>query len=261
MAKDTNRIIFVTGIPRSGTNLLRAMLGAHPNLYAYNRDLTEEIVEHIRFGDMKRLKIKGITEKITKYLYKGAKCPVDNSLVLKNHYVLDYPEFINKALPDTYIFSIVRDPRAIFSSRMKWKHVPGKGKPHTIPMLIEDWNSDYDKYYKARGILKEHIWRIRYEDLCTHPKLILDFICNVIGEKYHPDMLDFENKWGMTFKGGVDVSKRSNSSFLDDLNDKPLIYKDSIDRWKSILSIEQILEIEEGISDKMLKYEYEYEVK
>jgi len=251
-----NKLIFVIGVRRSGTNLLRAMLGSHPYLYAHNSDLNEEL-DSIGFGDMRKLKIENITEKLTNYLYKLTSCPEDKTLVIKNHFLLKDAEFIDKALPNSYVIHILRDPRGAFASRINLKHIGHKEVVHTIPELVDDYNKIYNDFRKAKDILGEKIIRIRYEDLCSNPEGSLRVICNFLEIEYHSDMLDFENKWNMQFKGGLNVNKRSNSSFQDASANK-LIYTESVDRWKDILTKEQIEEIETQITLERLK-EYGYE--
>lgn len=173
--------IFILGVARSGTTLLSLMLDSHPHI-AVGRETGIMQAAHHLFGDNS---LQDDPEwKFDFEWYKtygvdraGFSVYVRNFL---NSFFMDYAvkqgkkrwaektprhtsyaDLILDVFPDAQFLHIVRDPRAVCSSRKSWGH--------SVEECAREWQVENDKVEAfASKISTNQIYRIRYEDLVVH---------------------------------------------------------------------------------------------
>jgi len=217
-----HKVVFIYGVKRTGTNLLRAILGSHSIIHSINKDANN---------------IDKVKPMIS-----------DNHITcIKSHCTLEYLDDINRVYPDNKIICIVRDPRAVWCSRKYWD----KRDIYDIQQVSKQWNKGLQEWSN----IKDKYMTIKYEDLVSNPISITKEVCKYIGIEFESGMLNYDVNWGRKFKGGKYNTNRTNSSFKHELSDK-LIYTKTVDIWKTKLDRDEIEYIQDTCKDIMEEYEY-----
>jgi hypothetical protein len=235
--------IFIVGARRSGTNLIRMILSNIKNLHVCQEDMNSiiELLSNIHYKlDLKRIReILGDTS--------------SKRLVIKNHNLLrgDNPKFLLH-YPKFYMIILMRDPRASYCSRKY-----GMIKDNNPLNTIEEYNMMLFNYLRWNRVFGKNIRLLRYEDLVTNPESVIKNVCKFIDEEYDDSYLVYNKNTNIKFRGIDKYNKRSNSSFYEEIKDKPLIYTNSIDKWIEKLSNTEINSIQEQCSDtlKFMRYD------
>lgn len=270
--------IFIVGVPRSGTTLLRVLLDSHPNiacgpespwlargeksikaLYAY---MTEK---DMGFIDSFNIDLQVLNNQFANFidgLYqvyaakKGkkrwAEKTPDNSLEI---------QFLSKIFPNAFFVHIVRDGRDVACSTAFLS---------TERKNISEWHSKYilmNHSEVARNTIEnasirwqiwtniieeslnnvKHSYRLRYEDLVLNPEVELMKLMTFIGEEYSPDMMRYsliEHEYPEWEWGSRDVKRSSGVSTR------------SVRRWEKQLDNISISMIDTLLSDSLIKYGY-----
>ncbi len=217
--------LFIVGCYRSGTSLLRLMLGAHPNVFipeetvfipVFGRKLNHYVVDH-------ELDIAVLVDDILEFLGKRAHwksipsreqilelagpTPTYGDVVkaviasmagdkLRNlRYLGDKtPAYINSIFfldnlfPSSKIINVVRDARDVAASVKKEPFWGGR-----TPMLVaEEWNQRIlNGMLAERKLGPERVMTVRYEELVANPHDVLHGITEFLGLPYSDDMLEF----------------------------------------------------------------------
>lgn len=240
-------LILINGNKRTGTNLLRAILSSHPEVISSvqppgpmrKKLMAIERLAIIR-GQMKRLyQLYGFND-------------YDKHLLIKRHNLLPLARSIKWNMVDCVMINIIRDPRASYASRK----IASPDLNITPERESYDFNKGYyDSWYCTR-ILGDAFMEVRYEDLIEDTENIIKEICGFIRISFINDMLNFDKYWNQTFDGRGHSIKTatSNSSFNKNTND--LIYKTSINKWKEVLSSDEINTINGLCSYEMKEKRY-----
>jgi hypothetical protein len=209
------RPIIIVGVPRSGTTLLRVLLGAHPlvlglpetpwllgsygdgaSLRALLTSLAEDpmgVVKNVKGTDASDVFDAGrafLEALFAPCLARRRK----KFVVLKTPDDIKFLEFLVALFPDAYYVHICRDGRDVALSYVakKGRWFPrhdGRGGVDFFTMLRRwhVWES------KARRILAGGVpgLRLRYEDLVTRPEAEVRRLCDFLGLPFEPGMLRF----------------------------------------------------------------------
>jgi hypothetical protein len=92
-------------------------------------------------------------------------------------------------LPEAHFIHIIRDGRdAALSLRYTW-FAPSQD----MRILAQYW---HDRVFSARlaSLQTAHYLEIFYEDLISHPQIILEKICSFLSLRFHPDMLSYHER-------------------------------------------------------------------
>lgn len=275
--KSTSKpLLFILGVPRSGTTLLRVMLDSHPNLAvgpecpwiagSYGkltsfRDLYESLRDDPR-GPVKNF--EGVTEDhaaralgaaIDQLLFSFAKSRGKTRWVEKTpNHLADLP-FLLKLFPDAKFVHIVRDGRDVACSSYKERKTWGPELWNPEGMIantrlnalrrwvdwlhrFEDWEREYDF----------NVLQIFYEDLVRSPREVLGQVLDFFEEPWSDNVLNYKQhkhdlpSWEA---GSRDVVRRENVS------------DSSQGRWRNEFSQLECL-IASGFADPtLIKYGYE----
>lgn len=246
--------IFIIGVLRSGTTLLRVILDSHSKIAAASetpwilggygdnsiRQLSQFLVTD-KFGPVNNLpgvdeqtvlhaSRTFLSEMFTPFIHNKGK----ELLVLKTPQDIKYLEFLLSLYPDSKYIHIFRDGRDSACSLVENKS--------TYFGAIDDYGELnhknafkrwYDWELKIRKLLADNDprkIRIRYEDLVTEPESTLKSVCSFIEVDFEPEIVHF-SKFNHT------LPKWEAGSH--DLQHKKKIDDSSIGRWKERFSEEE----------------------
>jgi hypothetical protein len=200
--------VFICGSPRSGTTLVSQVLNAHP-------DLT--IFDEVNLLDIARLWERLRTPR---QMAATAESPVSNTALYKAIMSTDsatkliaellfdegasfrrwgekYPDYVNnidelhRLFPGSVMVFVVRDPRAILASMMRYKD--NSARTAGDYWIVDDAASGIavlqksaDEYIKN----KTKVVTVRYESLVLEPELEIRKLCDATGLSYSADMLN-----------------------------------------------------------------------
>ena len=238
-------ITFVVGERRSGTSLVRAILGSHKDIYMPPNDYNLlSLIDNkpTKFGklskwnlDWKALDIsllqcrndKEVINAIVDNFYRGN----GRFRVIKRPVYEMHHRTLDNLFKDTKYIYILRDPRSVIASRkfypdgkLQWKSID------RVINLSNHWIESYNAYI---SITKPKIV-VKYETLISNPKKEIKRMCEFIGVKYSDNLLTYTDEWAKTLKSSVSKGQNYNK-----------IYRASLDKWKDILTKEEISQIED----------------
>lgn len=274
-----NSPIFIIGVPRSGTTLLRVLLDSHPNIacgpeapwLARGAKSIKQLYRFMAedtFGFIKNFDVPPEELQITFanfideifLLYAKTKGKTRWAEKTPDH-ALEIP-FISKLFPEAKFIHIVRDVRdvvcstAILSDERKaisdWhsKNIlmeDGVVVKNTIENAAIRWQS-WNKKIELSLKDVQYSMTIHYEEIVSNPEKILPSLMAFLGEGYSPKMLEFDKfhhelpewEWGSR-----------------DINRTKCISSRSIKRWEKQLTPKQVTEIERSVGRMMAYYGYE----
>ena len=276
--------IFIVGHERSGTSLLRAIIGSHPEVSIPPNDCNL-----LRYYDM-RSKYGNFETEEEKWLFINDiksdhkfKCwPMDWAGLetdilskcqnLKEAYIcilrnlwdksgktrgaLKRPtyehriEFLLELFPDSLFIAIIRDPRSIVASQ---KYYNGKLRKYWKVGFFNtgcivtgmSWNKSIGKIRSfEKKYGKGQILVLSYETLIKSPVETVKQICDFTSLDFSESMLEFDKQFDF----------KSNSSFST--NTGNLIYKDSLRKWQKKLTHLEVRLVEYFAENKLVAESY-----
>ncbi len=238
-----NKYIIVSGMPRSGTSLLSAMLNVHDELYApseypllvkeeFNSDIIALKCEY--FGKNARqirseLKKYGWGRFIENSIYQALKSNEASYFVTKSLLYNQYFQDIKNYCPNSRWILMVRDGRDVSISLMKYARYLNVPDPNlSFEQAIKIWlrfaNYVIDLKNRPECLI------VKYEDLILETQETIKNITNHIGVPFLPEMCEHHNQ---------DFSDRSDVTLAWHQNLAKPIIGDNVGKWKNILTKEQ----------------------
>ena len=182
--------IFVIGLPRSGTTLVEAVLGAHPNVVPLGergtagfllRDLIEQ---DLPFTPQAAQALVEQDQRLLPELPENALAYVDK--MPENYRLVG---FLKQAYPNCRIINLRRDPRDVALSMWK-SHFSGSALSYTY-----DWAWMAAKFNLYAGsmahwhhVLPQEILDVRYEELVSDVEVISRQMADFCGLSWHKAM-------------------------------------------------------------------------
>jgi hypothetical protein len=159
-------------------------------------------------------------------------------------------EFIRpllKTFPQAKCITILRDPRAVFASKFVKN---GGGEKYPWLFLIRQWRklAVFAWLHATDPDMKNSVLVLRYEDLVSDPEVTAQKICVFLGISYLSEMVD-----GSRFRDGRGEEWRQNSSH----GTGAVISKVFAEKWRDVLSREEVSLIEKSCSLEMKLFGYE----
>jgi len=261
-------LIFLIGLPRSGTTLLQALLRQHSKIFTYSeagillhplfalkeggliapaysgRDVLgqlQDLLEVCENGVETYLEaVRALANTLYSSCLKksGKELFVDKTPM----YYLIVRE-IYKIFPEAKFILLMRNPLSILSSIARaWFH----GKCNQIlnhPVYMQTIMLGPLAMVDALSVLKDRSVSLRYEDLVTNPKQELERICAYLGIEFDDKMLSYD-KSGVGGSHGDPVRVHEHSRPVSDFVDK---WKDTFKEyanWRFGLSYTDYLDID-----------------
>lgn len=215
-------LIFIGGVPRSGTTLMRAMLDAHPDVRCGQETRVIPRLLQLRFHWLKsekesmRLEQAGITsdvlnsaiaaftmEIIAKHGEPAPRlCNKDPLLIKMGSYVLDL-------FPNAKFIFMVRDGRATAHSIITRKVTITGFDLTSYRQCLKKWNSAVEAMNnQCREMGKDKCLRVPYEQLVLHPKEWMEKVLKFLDIPWNESVLHHED----FINNGISLSKVERSS-------------------------------------------------
>jgi uncharacterized protein YozE (UPF0346 family) len=277
--------VFLVCSERSGSNLIREIIGGHSKVYAppslhigrhlgarfyhyvlgdrnsklqslVKTELAKRIGRH--FGPDKERDFKDFVEKrnfhdfcdifdeIYSFLSSGNG---KNTIFIKENNIYEQLPYIFHHFPDSKFIFQVRDPRDYFASVQSLKSGWLKSKYGTSRYALDVWRSDQICGLNLLAHLgPERVYFQRYEDLLQNSTGVLGGVCDFLGLEYEPDMLLFHQR---------DSVKEMSKKNLAWQNLKYPILDNNIGKFRSNLSSFQVKIVETYLGDLMDIFGYD----
>lgn len=236
-------LIFIGGVPRSGTTLMRAMLDAHPDVRCGQETRVIPRILQLRSHWMKsekeslRLKEAGITpevlnEAIAQFSLEiivkhGEQAP---RLCNKDPLTLKMGTYVMELFPNAKFLFMVRDGRGTVHSIISRKVTITGFDLTSYRQCMIKWNQAIETMYnQCNNIGKEQCKMVHYEKLVLHPEEQMRDILEFLNITWNESVLHHEDLIGK--KNGVALSKVERSS---DQVIKP-INLEALNKWEGQL--------------------------
>ena len=235
-------MIFVCGCPHSGTSLVAAMLGAHPEIYTIPIEtaaFTRNDFDEIRI----RAFFQRYEEEAGDVRYLCEKTPGHTGQLAE----------IYRVFPKAKVVAIMRDPRAVAASM--------RGRFGSLDPGSRRWNAAGRRIRKLlAGDHAAHL--VAYEDLIAHPEDVLSKLCAFLDLGFDPAMLEFHRDERDWFKargrrdnqgqGQNDQRAYRNWQIHQPLMDKRF-------QWRELLTPDEVARVETECAALMAHFGYQPE--
>jgi protein-tyrosine sulfotransferase len=204
-------IIFVGGVPRSGTTLMRALLDAHPGIRCGQEThvLPQLLGLKLRwFGSQnasrERLKNADVSEQsfdqaMRKFIYEiivnhGKR---DDVLCNKDPMLLRHSTYLSQLFPKSKFILMVRDARANVHSIVKRKVAIAGWDVKNYTVCLKKWNENMEIMVAQCFSLGGDVCHlVYYEQLVLHPEKILRNILKFLDVQWNDAVLSHEKYIG-----------------------------------------------------------------
>ena len=249
-----NSPIFIGGMMKSGTSLLRVLLGKHPNIFASYETHWFDLHLHQNGGSEPAPREKWLRE-----LYDVPECDfeqlkldatsaedfLDRFMTYctrragKRRWVEKTPDNIRHLSriwdfwPDAKVIHVRRDLRDIFAS---WK----KNKKGTLAQFLQIAKTTYQEIGELLGTETRRYREVSYECLVRQTRSAMQAVLDFVGEAWAPgmDRNDTANFEYERVKAVVGVHSATAISL------KKPIFTDSVGQWRKMLTQTEAAQIE-----------------
>ena len=278
--------IFIGGMQRSGTSLMRAMIGSHPDVAIFEWDLP--LWTHIfeRFKGRTLTEAQALTELLDAIFSseKVAVCdlPPDRAAVeeriaaakssgsitcglvfqcfleeyarvlgrprwgLKTPHNEFFADDIFAAHPTARMVQLIRDPRDVAVS---YQSYDGGSWAYSARDHVAQWRRSLElSQHHARRYEGRYL-AVRYEDLVRQPDETMRRVCAIVGLDFRPCMLEASGHLG--WEGG--------NSFFNDIGRDKAISTAGIGRYRTRLRPDLILLYQSKLRTELMQCGYDLE--
>lgn len=270
-AEEPSLPLFITGLPRSGTTLVRLLFNEHPEIAiphetgivgkCYDKRfmirllgfkasryenlknvLGEEVVQSFDSIPLSKRNTpqKVISGLLGQYAHSSQKSYWGEKTPLNYRYI----NFIRSLYPTATVLFIVRDPKAIFASRKRYLQEKRAGKDfwmtNDLKKVINEWKTAINHVLAH----KHNLRIVEYEQLVSEPEAVLQTLFKEIGLSYYPQILNFYE----TAEEAIPVNQDGDLNPWHKPTQNP-IDSTNIHKWKTELSENEIQQIDEATAD------------
>merc|ERR1719325_35771 len=232
-------LIFIGGVPRSGTTLMRAMLDAHPDVRCGEETRVVPRLLQMRSHWKKsqkesmRLEEAGLTDEvlasaISSFILEvvarhGEPAP---RLCNKDPFTLKSGNYLRELFPNSKFLFMVRDGRATVHSIISRKVTITGFDLKSYRQSLTKWNSAISAMNdQCEELGSDYCLKVYYEQLILHPRKWLTKILKFLELDWSESVLHHEKQ--INQKGGISLSKVERSS---DQVIKP-VNLDALSKW------------------------------
>jgi protein-tyrosine sulfotransferase len=220
----TMPLIFIGGVPRSGTTLMRAMLDAHPEVRCgeETRIIPRLLGMRSQWArsqrESTRLQEAGISDEvidsalaafILEVIAKhGEPAP---RLCNKDPFTLKSSVYLSQMFPNAKFLLMVRDGRATVHSIISRKVTISGFDLKSYRNCLSKWNQVMESmYYQCLRLGSDRCMPVYYEQLVLHPKEWMEKILVFLDIPWHDSVLHHDEM--INKPGGVSLSKVERST-------------------------------------------------
>lgn len=217
-------LIFIGGVPRSGTTLMRAMLDAHPDVRCGEET---RIIPRIlamrqawsRSGSEKlRLDEAGVTDQVMDSAVQAFLLEIiakhgepAKLLCNKDPFTLKSSVYLSKLFPNSKFLLMIRDGRASVHSMITRKITIAGFDLNSYRDCLTKWSKTIEiMYAQCLEVGERKCLPVYYEQLVLHPKQTMQVIIDFLGIPWDDAVLHHEELIGKP--GGVSLSKVEKST-------------------------------------------------
>lgn len=259
--------IFILGTERSGSNLLRLVLDAHPRITVPHPPHVMNYFGHLepRYGDLtveanRRRLARHIARLVAIHIHPWDITPDVDRLVAeasppdlfglfvalydqhrdsttaarwgcKSTFMIHHADRILARFPEASLLWLVRDPRDVAVSAKKSVFSPCD--PRNSARL---WARQQQQGLELAARIGPRLHRLHYEDLVGAPEPTIRQVCAHLGEDFHPAMLRFsETPSAQKIAKMMDSWKNASQGIL----------RDNTRKWATELSSSELRAVEE----------------
>ncbi|CAF3414284.1 unnamed protein product [Rotaria sp. Silwood1] len=215
-------IIFIGGMPRSGTTLMRAILDSHPLVRCGEETRVIPRILSMRTAwkkshvEWNRLMAGGMTEEILDsavraFVYDILFHHSQSSDILcdKDPFVLKYASYISSMFPNSKFLLIIRDARAVIHSVMTRKVTITGFSLTDYRLNLKLWNKGMEiMFEQCKQVGEDKCLMVYYEQLVLQPKKSIENILKFLNLTWVDDVLHHEQFIGKK----ISLSKTEHSS-------------------------------------------------
>jgi hypothetical protein len=202
--------IFIGGVPRSGTTLLRVILDSHPdvfcgtelravhalaNLWSAADGSARPLLKEFYGIDAARLR-QVFAQLILSFLEPAWRASGKRRIAEKTpSNLLVFPQ-LRLLFPDSPLVHVIRDGRDVVASRLDRDKAAARAPLDTVAVAATRAREWVDAMSLRRRLLSElgssgRYLEIRYESLVNEPQRVLPALFEFIDERYDARVLDF----------------------------------------------------------------------
>ena len=253
--------IFIGGMMKSGTSLVRALLGKHPSIFASFEThwFTFASRGWRDASSQRQMWLRGlfdVDESVCATLRKDARSGVDfferfmahcTRRAGKRRWVEKTPDNVRhldtiwRHWPTALFIHVRRDFRDIYAS---WK----RNRKRTLPEFLESAEATYRGLGPLLGATRPNYLEVRYEDLVHEPKKTMEAILAFVGEPWI-DGIEHNDGDNDEYERVLDVVGTKSTTAL---SLKRPIFTDSIGQWADVLTPAEARDIETRLAPYML---------
>lgn len=276
--------LVIGGIERSGTSLVRAVLGSHPDIAIYQWDLMlwtkfyniyknktlnendihkvlDEVLNHPKTKNcdvdfsknyfLKKLdKLDSVYfEDVYEIFLKYYSIEVDKGYVgLKTPFNEFYSEDIFTKFPKTKFIHVIRNPLNVAVSLQEAKKKWWGGKVNFY-FHIRSWKKSTQLALKNKKRYKDQYFILKYEDFVNQPKTLSKELCDFLEVPFDEEMLKMKGHPGW---------KGNNSSFNSNGKVNPKIQSGNLNKFENHLKSHTKKKYFYLLKDLLKKLEYDW---
>ena len=215
-------LIFIGGVPRSGTTLMRAMLDAHPMVRCGEETRVVPRILGMRSQwsksakESKRLQEAGLSDEVidsalTAFILEVIAKHGDPAprLCNKDPFTLKSSIYLNHLFPNAKFILMIRDGRAVVNSIIARKVTISGFDLKSHRKCLEKWNAAMESmYYQCLRLGLGTCLPVYYEQLILHPREWMERILTFLDIPWHESVLHHEEF--INQPGGVSLSRSVN---------------------------------------------------